>query len=103
MSPSHKTGFKNTDFIDVSPVVRTTKGGGGPVKNISEQEEMVEVKIEAGTTFEFEGNEQIIIGGQPASEILGKDENQDAGAENESEDGQDEVGGGVVKLQPRVS
>ena len=71
--------------------------------NVSEQEGMVEVKIEAGTTFEFEGNEQIIIGGQLASENLGKDENQDAGAEDENEDGEDEVGGGVVKLQPRVS
>ena len=70
--------------------------------NVSDQEGMVEVKIEAGTTFEFEGNDQIIIG-QPASENLGKDENQDAGAENESEDGEEAGGGGVVKLQPRVS
>jgi len=100
-SPSHKTSFKNTDFIDVSPVVRTTKGGGGPVTNVSDQEGMVEVKIEAGTTFEFEGNEQIIIEGQLASENLGKEENQDAGAEDESEDGEEAGGGGVVKLQPR--
>ena len=76
MSPSQKCNFKNTDFIDVAPVVRTSKGGG-PVTT-SDQEEMVEVKIEAGTSFEFAGNEQIIIG-EPANENLGKEEHQNAG------------------------
>ena len=73
--------------------------------NISEQqeEEMVEVKIEAGTSFELEGNERIVIGGQPVSENLGKEENLDE-SEAGSEDGEEAGGGGeVVKLQPRVS
>ena len=107
MSPSPKSNFKNTDFIDVAPVVRTSKGEG-PV-TMSEQEEMVEVKVEAGTSFEFAANEQIVI----ASEHLGKEEEyQHAEWESEaaSEDGEEgeEEGegggeGGVVKLQPRVS
>ena len=104
MSPSPKSNFKNTDFIDVAPVVRTSKGEG-PV-TISDQEEMVEVKVEAGTSFEFAANEQIVI----ASEHLGKQEEyQHAEWESEaaSEDGEEagEGGGegGVVKLQPRVS
>ena len=73
--------------------------------NISEQqeEEMVEVKLEAGTSFEFEGNERIIIGQLSASENLGKEENLEESAAG-SEDGEEAGGGGgVVKLQPRVS
>ena len=56
ISPSPKSNFKNTDFIDVAPVVRTSKGG----VTINEQEEVVEVKVEAGTSFEFAGDEQIV-------------------------------------------
>ena len=96
MSPSQKCNFKNTDFIDVAPVVRTSKDGG-PL-TISDQEETVEVKIEAGTSFEFSGKEKIVIG-EPASENPGKDEHQDGG---ESDADGEEAGGGVVKLQPRV-
>ena len=65
----------------------------------------MEVKVEAGTSFEFAANEQIVV----ASEHLGKEEYQHAEWESEaaSEDGEEaEEGGGeggVVKLQPRVS
>ena len=99
MSPSPKSNFKNTDFIDVAPVVRTSKGGG-PVA-ISEQEEMVEVKVEAGTSFEFAGNEQIYIAGEPASE--NEYEHAEYESDAGSEDGEEAAGGGLVKLQPRVS
>ena len=76
MSPSPKSNFKNTDFIDVAPVVRTSKG---PV-TMSDQEEMVAVKVEAGASFEFDGNEQIVV----SSEHLGKEEYQHAEWESEA-------------------
>ena len=100
ISPSPKSNFKNTDFIDVAPVVRTSKGG----VTINEQEEVVEVKVEAGTSFEFAGDEQIVIAGEAASEQLGKYEEAAWESEAASEDAEDDGGGGgVVKLQPRVS
>ena len=114
---SPKSNFKNTDFIDVAPVVRTNSK-----MTIGDQEEMVEVKVEAGTSFEFGGDEQIFVGEPDASEEhVDKEDYQNAEWESEpdGEDGEEaggvgggagedvgereDGGGGVVKLQPRVS